>query len=77
MGFPVLADAAPHLVLDHLHPEFLQLLAQLLNHIADDTAFDLYIGTMVKDVQTASDVNLQRRGQPLGLGLRLLPHQGI
>ena len=74
-GLPVFADPAPYLILYHLHPELFQLLSQLLNGIADDTALDLYIGAVVKDVQTAGNIDFQRRGQTLGLWLRLFPQE--
>ena len=72
-GLPVFADAPPHLILHHLHPELFQLLTQLLNGIADDPALDLYIGTVVEHIEGTTDVDLQRRSQTLGLRLGLLP----
>ncbi len=50
MGFPVFADPSPHLILNHLHPEFFKLLAQVFNHIADNPALDFHVGLVVEHI---------------------------
>ena len=54
-------------------PQLLQLLAQLLNVIADDAVVNVHIGTVVEHVQTAGNVDFQRRGDELGLLFLLRP----
>ncbi len=73
---PVDGDAVPHLVLDDQHPQLLQLFAQLLDVVADDPIVDVHVGAVVEHIQTASDVNFQRRGDEMGLLLVLFP-QGV
>ena len=77
VGLPVFADPAPHLILDHLHPEFFELFPQLLNHIAHNPAVDLHVGAVVEYVEGTGHVNFQRRGKPLGLRLRLLAQERV
>ena len=70
---PVDGDAVPHLILNDQHPQLLQLLAQLLDVIADDAVVNVHIGTVVEHVQTAGNVDFQRRGDELGLLFLLRP----
>ena len=53
--------AAPHLVLHDEHADLLQLLAKLLDVIADKAVVDVHIGPVIEQVQRAFDVNLKRR----------------
>ena len=48
---PVDSDTVPHLILDNEHPQLFQLFPQILNVKADDTVFQLHIGTVVKYFQ--------------------------
>ena len=73
---PVDGDAVPHLILDNQHTELLQLLAQLLDVVADNAVVDIHIGAVVEHIEGAGDVDLQRRGDELRL-LFLLRPQGI
>ena len=65
MGDPVDGDTVPNLILHNQHPDFLELLAQLLDVVADHAAVNIHIGAVVKDVQGAGDVDFQRGGNVL------------
>ena len=67
MGGAVDGDAVPHLVLDHQHPDLFQLLAQLLDVVADDAVIDVDRSAVVEHVQGAGNVDFQRRGDVLRL----------
>ena len=67
VGGAVDGNAVPHLVLDHQHPQLFQLLAQLLDVVADDPVVNVHVGPVVEHVQTAGDVDFQRRGDEVGL----------
>ena len=64
---PVDGDAVPHLVLDDQHPQLFQLLAQFLDVVADDPVVNVHVGPVVEHVQTAGDIDFQRRGDEVGL----------
>ena len=64
---PVDGDAVPNLVLDDQHPQLFQLLAQLLDVIADNAVVDVHVGPVIEHIQTAGDVDFQRRGDEMGL----------
>ena len=67
----VASDPVPHLILHDQHPELPELLAQLLDVVADDAVVYIHVALVVEYVQTACDVYLQRRRQKLRLLLVL------
>ena len=67
MGGTVDGNAVPYLILHHQHPDFLQLLAQLLDVIADDTIVDVHIGSVIEHIEGAGHIDFQRRGDVLCL----------
>ena len=76
-GGPVDGDAVPHLVLDHQHPDLFQLLAQLLDVVADNAVVDVHVAAVVEHVEGAGDVDFQRRCDVLRLFLILRPQQVV
>lgn len=72
----VCRDTPPDLILHNEHTEFLHLLAQFLDVVADDAVIDVHIRAVVEQVQTALDVDLQCGGNMVGFFLVLL-EQGI
>ena len=77
MSGAVNGDTVPHLVLNHQHTDFLELLAQLLDVVADNPVIDVYIASVVEHVEGAGDVDFQRRGDVLGFFFVLRPQQVI
>ncbi len=51
MGGAVDGHAVPDLILHHQHPNFLELLAQLLDVVADDAAIHIHVRVMVEHVE--------------------------
>ena len=76
-GITVGGYTPPDLILHHQHPDLFHLLAQLLDVIADDTVVDVHIGAVVKEVQRAGDIDLQRRRHMAGLLFLLLQQRLI
>ena len=70
-------DTVPHLVLNHKHTDFLQLLAKLLDVIADNAVIDVHIGSAVEHIEGAGHIDFQRRGDVLRLFLVLRPQQVV
>ena len=60
-------DAAPNLILDNQHPQFLQLLAQILDVEAHKPVFNVHIGTVVKDIQAAGHIEVKGLRHTVGL----------
>ena len=77
VGGTVDGDAVPHLVLDHQHTDLFQLLAQLLDVIADNAVVDVHIALMVEHIEGAGHIDFQRRGDVLCLFLLLRPQQVV
>ena len=74
---PVDGDAVPHLVLDDQHPQLFQLLAQLLDVVADNPVVNVHVGPVVEHIQTAGDIDFQRRGDEVGLLLLLFQQKVV
>ena len=72
----VCRDTPPHLILHDEHTEFLHLLAQLLDVVADDAVVDVHVSAVVEQVQGAFHIDFQSRGNMVGFFLILL-EQGI
>ena len=72
----VCRDTPPHLILHDEHTEFLHLLAQFLDVVADDAVIDVYIGAMIEQVQGAFHIDFQCRSNMVGFFLVLL-EQGV
>ena len=75
-GRTVDGDAVPDLILDDQHTDLFQLLAQLLDVVADDAAAYIHIGVMVKHIQRAGDIDFQSRCDVLRFLFVLFP-EGI
>ena len=65
MGVAVDGHMVPHMVLYDEHPDFLELLAQLLDVVADDAAIHIHVRVMVEHIQRAGDVDFQSSGDVL------------
>ena len=76
MGGAVDGHAVPHLVLDNEHPNFLKLLAQLLDVVADNAAVHIHVCVMVEHIQRAGDVDFQSGGDVLRF-LFILRTEGV
>ena len=63
-------NSVPHLILHDQHTELFELLAQLLDVIADEAVVDIHIRSVIEDVQRA--VNIDFKGSCDALCLRLL-----
>ena len=63
-------DSVPHLILHNQHTEFLELLAEFPDVIADEAVVDIHIRSVIEDVQRA--VNVDFKGSCDALCLRLL-----
>ena len=59
-GTAVGGHTPPHGILHDEHTQLFELLAQLLDVKTDDSVIDIHVGVVVKDVQTALDVDFQR-----------------
>ena len=75
MGGTIDGDAVPYLVLDHQHTDLFQLLAQLLDVIADNAVVDVHIALVVEHIEGAGHIDFQRRGDVLCLFFLLRPQQ--
>ena len=69
-------DAAPYLILHDEHTQLLELLAQLLDVVADQPVVHVHVGAVVEHIQRAGHVDFQRGGQRLRF-LFLLLSQGV
>ena len=58
-GITVGSHTPPDLILHHQHTDLFQLLAQLLDVIADQPVIDIYIGAVVKQVQRTGHIDFQ------------------
>ena len=65
-----------YLILHDEHTQLLELLAQLLDVVADQPVVHVHVGTMVEHIQGAGHVDFQRSGQRLRF-LFLLLSQGV
>ena len=74
---PVGSYAAPDLVLDDEHAQLLQLLAQFLDVKANQAVLDIHIGSVVKDVERAGDVDFQGCCNETGFLFRLLQKDSV
>ena len=54
-------NTPPYLVLNNQHTDFLHLLAQLLDVVADKAVVHIHIGSVVEQIQRAFDIDFQRR----------------
>lgn len=59
MRLAVYRDAIPDLILHNQHTDFLELLSQLLNIVADDAAADIHICAVIEDVERAGNVDFK------------------
>ena len=66
------SDTPPDLILHDEHTELFHLLAEFLNVVADDSVVDVHVGAMVEQIQTALDIDFQRRGNMMSFFLVLL-----
>ena len=66
VGSAVNGNAVPHLILDHQHTDFLELLAQLLNVIADNAVIDVHIALVIEHIEGAGYIDFKGRGDILG-----------
>ena len=58
-------------------PIFLQLLAQLLDVVADNAVVDVHIALMVEHIEGAGHIDFQRRGDVLCFLFLLRPQQVV
>jgi len=72
----VCRDTPPDLILHDEHTEFLHLLAQFLDVVADDAVVDVYIGSVIEQIQGAFHIDFQCGGNVVGFLLVLLK-QGV
>src|SRR5699024_70933 len=72
VGVAVQRYTVPNGVLHNEHPQLFELLAQILDVVADQTALHVHIGAVGKDVQRTVDVDLQGGCQNLCRRLCLL-----
>ena len=72
----VCRDTPPHLILHDEHTEFLHLLAQLLDVVADDAVVDVHVSAVVEQVQGAFHIDFQCGGNVVGF-LFVLLKQGV
>ena len=70
-------NAVPHLVLHHQHTDLFQLLAQLLDVIADDAVVDVHIALVVEHIEGAGYIDFKGRSDILGFLFLLFPKQVI
>ena len=76
MGGAVDGHTVPDLILHHQHPDFFELLAQLLDVVADDAAIHIHVRVMVEHIQRAGDVDFQSSGDVLRF-LFILRTEGV
>lgn len=65
MGVAVDGHMVPHMVLYDEHPDFLELLAQLLDVVADDADVHSHVRAMIKHIQRTGDIDFQSGGAVL------------
>ena len=70
------SNAIPHLILHHQHPDFFELLAQLLNVITDNAAVHIHIGMVVEHIEGAGNIDFKCGGDVLRF-LFILGAEGI
>ena len=68
---PVFGDPAPYLVLYDQHAELFELLAELLDVIADQTVLNVYVCAVVEYVERTGDVDFKGSRQGLGFSFIL------
>ncbi len=61
----VCRDTTPYLILHNEHTQLFQLLAQLLDVIADHTIIHVHVGSMVKYIQRTGDIDFKGGSQRL------------
>ena len=66
MGGTVDGNSVPYLILYHKHTDLFQLLAQLLNVIADNAVVDVHIALVVEHIEGAGYIDFKGRGDILG-----------
>ena len=59
-------NAVPHLILDYQHTDLFQLLAQLLNVIADNAVIDVHIALVIEHIEGAGYIDFKGRSDILG-----------
>ena len=70
-------NAVPHLILYHQHTDFLELLAQFLDVIADNPVINVHIALMIEHIQRTRYIDFQCRCNVLSFFFFLLPQQVI
>ena len=55
----------PDLILHDEHTQLLELLAQLLDVVADEAVVDIHIGTVVENIQRTVDIDFKGSGDAL------------
>ena len=66
MSGTVDGNAVPHLILYHQHTDFLELLAQFLDVIADNAVIDVHIALVIEHIEGAGYIDFKGRGDILG-----------
>jgi len=77
VGSAVDGNAVPHLVLHHQHTDLFQLLAQLLDVIADNAVVDVHITLVVEHIEGAGYIDFKSRSDILGFLFFLFPEQVV
>ena len=77
VGGTVDGNAVPHLILYHQHTDFLELLAQFLDVIADNPVINVHIALMIEHIQRTRYIDFQCRCNVLSFFFFLLPQQVI
>lgn len=77
VGSAVNGNAVPHLILYHQHTDFLELLAQFLDVIADNAVVDVHIALVVEHIEGAGYIDFKGRSDILGFLFLLFPKQVI
>ena len=71
-GTSVGCHTPPNLILNNQHTDFLQLIAKLLDVIADQTVIDVHIGSIVEQLQRTLHIDFQCSRHMMGFFLVLL-----
>ena len=66
VGGTVDGNSVPYLILYHKHTDLFQLLAQLLNVIADNAVIDVHIALVIEHIEGAGYIDFKGRGDILG-----------
>ena len=66
MDSAVNGNAVPHLILYHQHTDFLELLTQFLDVIADNAVVDVHIALVVEHIEGAGYIDFKGRSDILG-----------